>query len=238
MKNKALKAAFLHTVPVMTGYLFLGAVFGMLLSSKGYHAGWAVLMSICIYAGSMQFVAINILTGSFNILNTIFMTLMINARHIFYGLSMLEKFKETGSKKPYMIFSLTDETYSLLCSVNPPDGVDKKTYFFMIAFMNHLYWIAGSALGGLIGSALTFNTKGLDFVMTALFVVIFINQWKSEKNHFPALAGVCSSVICLIVFGADNFILPSMLLILISLITARKRIERRKEACHLPRSNQ
>ena len=229
MKNKAIKAAFIHTVPVMTGYLFLGAAFGMLLGSKGYHAGWAALMSICIYAGAMQFVAINILTGSFNILNTIFMTFMINARHIFYGLSMLEKFKETGSTKPYMIFSLTDETYSLLCSANPPDGVDKKTFYFAIAFLNHIYWIAGSVLGGLAGSAFSFNTKGLDFVMTALFVVIFVNQWKSEKNHFPALAGVCGSVVCLLVFGAEKFIVPSMLLILISLTAARNEIERRNE---------
>ena len=229
MKIKTLKSAFTYTVPVLTGYMFIGIAFGILLSSKGYHFGWAVLMSVCIFAGSMQFVAINLLTGSFNLVVVFFMTIMINARHIFYGLSMLDKFKNMGKKKPYMVFSLTDETYSLLCSVKAPEGVDENWLYFYIAILDHLYWITGSAIGGLIGFAFSINIKGIDFVMTALFVVIFINQWKTNKNHFPAVIGICSSLLCLIVFGAGSFILPSMIVILILFTVLRKPIEGRNE---------
>lgn len=227
MKSRALKAAFICTLPVLAGYFFLGTAFGILLSGKGYGPGWAILMSVCIYAGSMQFVAIDLLTGSFNLLNTIFVTFMVNARHIFYGLSMLDRFRNTGKGKAYMIFSLTDETFSLLCSAKPPQGVDGKMFYFFIALLNHIYWIASSALGGLVGSAFSFNAKGMDFVMTALFVVIFINQWKANKNHVPAVIGIGVSAVCLIAFGADKFILPSMAFILLSLTVFKKTIERR-----------
>lgn len=227
IKTKVLKPAFKYTIPVLMGYIFLGIAFGILLSSKGYHFGWAVLMSVLIYAGSMQFVAINLLTASFNPVIAIFMTLMVNARHLFYGLSMLDKFKDMGKKKPYMVFSLTDETFSLLCSAKVPEGVDKNRFYFCIAFLDHLYWIAGSAIGGIIGSAISFNTKGIDFVMTALFVVIFLDQWRSNKNHIPAIIGICGSLLCLITLGGENFILPSMVVILVSLTVFRKPIERR-----------
>ena len=227
MKIKALKSAFPHTIPVLMGYLFIGIAFGILLSSKGYNSGWAILMSVFIYAGSMQFVAINLLTSTFNIIVVVFMTIMVNARHLFYGLSMLDKFRIMGNKKPYMIFSLTDETFSLLCSAKVPEGVDKNWFYFFIALLDHLYWIIGSAIGGIIGSVFSFNTKGIDFVMTALFVVIFVNQWKSTKNHIPALIGICGSFSCLIVFGPQSFILPSMIIILITLAVFKKPIERR-----------
>lgn len=227
MRTRALKLAFPHTIPVLTGYMFIGIAFGILLSSKGYHFGWAILMSAFIFAGSMQFVAINLLTGSFNLVIVVFMTLMVNARHLFYGLSMLDKFKDMEKKKPYMVFSLTDETFSLLCSAKAPEGVDKNRFYFFIAFLDHLYWITGSAIGGIIGSVFSFNTKGIDFVMTALFVVIFVDQWKSGKNHIPAMIGICGSILCLIIFGAGNFLLPSMIVILISLTVFRKPIERR-----------
>ncbi len=226
MKNRtAFKAAFPYTIPVLAGYLFMGMAFGILLQSKGYHFGWAFFMALFMYAGSMQFVAINLLTGGFHLLHTAFMTLMVNARHLFYGLSMLEKFKNMGSKKPYMVFSLTDETYSLLCSVKPPDHVDKNWFYFFIALLNQSYWITGCTLGAILGSLITFNSKGIDFVMTALFVVIFIGQWKSNPNHMPACIGVGTTVLCLLIFGATNFLLPSMLCILVLLTVMRKKIE-------------
>lgn len=225
MKTKAFKAAFPLTIPVLTGYLFIGMAFGILSTSNGYNIGWILLMSTTIFAGSMQFVAINLLTSSFNIISVIFMTLMINARHIFYGLSMLDKFKDMGNKKPYMIFSLTDETFSLLCGVDAPENVNKNWFYFFIAILNHGYWILGSVLGGILGSVIKINTQGIEFVMTALFIVIFIDQWEKNKNHIPALVGVVVSLICLIIFGAENFILPSMIVITVALAVLKKPIE-------------
>jgi 4-azaleucine resistance transporter AzlC len=229
MKTKALKSAFPNTIPILMGYLFIGMVFGILLRSKGYNFWWAILMSSCIYAGSMQFVAINLLTSGFNIVTVVVMTFMINARHLFYGLSMLDKFKDMGKKKLYMIFALTDETFSLLTSVKPPQDVNKNWFYFFIALLDHFYWIIGSVVGAIIGSVWSFNTKGIDFVMTALFVVIFVEQWKSNKNNFPASIGICASLLCLIIFGSSNFIISSMILILITLTAFRKPIEMRNE---------
>lgn len=229
MKIKALRSAFPHTIPVLMGYMFMGIAFGILLRSKGYNFGWATLMSTTIFAGSMQFVSINLLTSNFNLATVVSMTLMVNARHLFYGLSMLDQFKDMGKKKPYMIFSLTDETFSLLCSAEPPQDVNKNWFYFFIALLNHFYWIAGSAIGGIIGSVLSFNTKGIDFVMTALFVVIFVEQWKSNKKHIPALIGICVSLLCLIIFGTSKFILPSMILILITLTLLKRTIEMRNK---------
>ncbi|MBE6830578.1 MAG: branched-chain amino acid ABC transporter permease [Ruminococcaceae bacterium] len=227
LKHKnALRAAFPHTIPVMLGYLFLGAAFGILLNSKGYGWGWAVLMSVFIYAGSMQFVAIGLLSGPFLPLQAALMTLMVNARHTFYGISMLERFKSMGKKKPYMIFSLTDETFSLLCSAHAPEGVDEDRFLFWVSLLDQLYWVIGAAAGGLIGSLVSFNTKGIDFVMTALFTVIFVDQWENNRNHFPALVGLGGSVLCLAVFGPGNFILPSMALIAAVLSLFGKAAER------------
>jgi len=229
MKTKALKSAFPHTIPIFMGYIFMGMVFGILLRSKGYNFWWAILMSSCIYAGSMQFVAINLLTSSFNVIAVVVMTFMINARHLFYGLSMLDKFKNMGRKKPYMIFSLTDETFSLIASAEPPQDVNKNWFYFFIALLDHFYWIIGSVIGAIIGSVWSFNTKGIDFVMTALFVVIFVEQWKSNKNNMPAFIGICASLLCVIIFGSSNFIIPSMILILATLTAFRKPIEMRNE---------
>lgn len=228
MKMKALKSAFPYTIPVLMGYVFMGMAFGILLSSKGYHFGWALLMSVTIYAGSMQFVAINLLTSSFNVVAAALMTLMVNARHLFYGLALLDKFKNMGRKKPYMIFSLTDETFSLLCSAKAPEGIDNNWFYFFMALLNHSYWIIGCTLGAIIGSVFSFNTQGIDFVMTALFVVIFVEQWQATKNHIPAMIGIISSIICLVIFGATNFIIPSMIVILIALMVFRKPIELRE----------
>lgn len=224
--KRALAAAFPITVPVMVGYLFLGVAFGVLLQQNGYGVLWAILMSTIIYAGSMQFLAINFLTPGVGVLSIIFMTLMVNIRHVFYGLSMLERFREMGRKKPYLIFSLTDETFSLLCSAEPPQGVDRGLFYFFISLLDQIYWVAGSALGGLAGVLLSFNTKGIDFAMTALFVVIFVNQWRENRQHLPALCGLGLTALCLLVFGADSFLLPALLLILAALLLCRGRLER------------
>jgi 4-azaleucine resistance transporter AzlC len=228
-KTNALKAAFPHTIPILTGFLFLGFAFGILMNSKGYSTGWSILMSACIYAGAMQFVAVNLLSSAFNPLNAFIITMVINARHLFYGISMLEKFNAAGKKKPYLIFGLVDETFSVLCSTEPPAGVDRYWFMFFVTLLNHIYWMAGTALGGILGSMVSFNTKGIDFVMTALFVVIFINQWKSRQQHSPALVGLAASAFCLLVFGAKGFIVPAMMLIIVVLILFKKPIEKGME---------
>lgn len=221
----ALKAAFPHTIPVMTGFLFLGFAFGILMNSKGYSVGWSVLMSAAIYAGSMQFVAVGLLSSAFNPLNAFIMTLIINARHLFYGLSMIKKFSTTGRKRTYLVFGLVDETFSILCSTEPPAGIDQGWFMFFVTLLNNIYWVTGTILGGILGSMVAFNTKGIDFVMTALFVVIFINQWKSQERHSPALIGVVASTLCLLLFGASNFIIPAMIVIIVVLTWLRKTIE-------------
>jgi 4-azaleucine resistance transporter AzlC len=224
MKEKitALKAAFPHTIPVLTGFTFLGAAYGILMSSKGYGVGWTVLFSLIAFAGSGQYMAITFLTSVFNPLYALLMTLMINARHIFYGISLLDRYKDTGRLKPYLIFGLCDETFSIVCSTEPPKGVNKNWFYFFITLLDHSYWVLGSAIGGMLGSIVSFNTKGLDFVLTALFVVIFIGQWKTQKDHKPAIIGVLCSVICLIIFGQSNFIIPSMITILTALTIFQK----------------
>ena len=225
----AARAAFPHTIPVLTGYLFLGTAFGVLLQSKGFGVGWAALMSVSIYAGAMQFVAVGLLAAGFHPLTAAIMTLMVNARHIFYGISMLEKFADMKKLKPYMIFSLTDETYSLLCSVEPPEGCDGRLFRFCIALLDHSYWIAGGIIGSLLGAAIKFNSQGIDFVMTALFVVIFLEQWQSKKGRLPALIGVGSSIACLLLFDAQWFLIPAMVLLTVLLFVFRGRIERGSE---------
>lgn len=228
-KTKALKMAFPHTIPVFAGFTFLGIAYGILMNSKGYGVGWTVLMSLLAFAGSMQYVAITALTSIFNPINVLILTLMVNARHLFYGISMLDKYKGTGKFKPYLIFGLCDETFSIICSAEPPEGVNRNWFMFFITLLNHSYWVFGSALGGLLGTMISFNTKGLDFVLTALFVVIFVGQWKTQKNHKPAVIGILCSIICLIVFGQSNFIIPSMIAILSVLTILRKQVEEKEK---------
>lgn len=222
---KALKKAFPYTVPVLLGYLVLGIAFGLLLCSQGYPFYIALLMSIFIYAGSMQFVTVNLLTGGTTLLGAAVITLSVNARHLFYGLSMLEKFKGMKKKKPYMVFALSDETYSLLCGLTPPENIDRAWFFFFIALLNQCYWIAGTLIGALFGSLIRINTEGMDFAMTALFVVIFTEQWEKAENHLPALVGAAVTFLCLLIFGSENFILFSMAGILITLTLCRKKLE-------------
>ncbi len=224
-----IRYALKRSLPVMAGYIVLGMGFGILLTSKGYSAGWAFLMSLLIYAGSMQYVAVDLLAGGASLISAALMTLMVNARHLFYGISMIDRYRGTGKKKPYLIFSLTDETYSLVCSGDVPEGIDQKKYFFWVSLFDQFYWVIGSTLGGVIGSMITFNTAGIDFSMTALFIVVFIEQWKSTENHTSALIGVGASVLCLVIFGADNFLIPAMVVITAALTFLRGALEQKQE---------
>lgn len=231
-KKSAFRTAFPYTIPVLTGYLFIGIAFGVMFQEKGYNFLWAVLMSLLVYAGSGQYLAVNFFVPGVSFLQVIFMTFMVNVRHIFYGLSLLERFHSMGGKRWYMIFSLTDETYSLLCTTKVPEGVDEKKFLFAIALLNQSYWIIGSAIGGIAGSVIPFNSEGIDFAMTALFVVIFTEQWLTNKNHLPAVIGIAASVLCLLIFGRDQFILPSMIVIMVILLATRKISEKKEgELC-------
>ena len=229
MKRKALWAAVPYTVPVMLGYLFLGAAFGVLIAENGFSVLWAFLMSTFIYAGSMQFAAISLMTSAFSPVSAFLLTLMVNARHLFYGLSMLKPFERMGKRKPYMIFSLTDETYSLFFITKVPEGVDEHKFLFSIALLDQLYWIIGSAIGALLGSVLPIDTTGIDFAMTALFVVIMVEQWMESKNRPSVLIGLGCGLVCLLIFGADNFILPTMICIMLILLPCRKFLDKETE---------
>lgn len=212
--KRVIKRAFLDTIPVMAGYLVLGFGFGIMLKSAGYGIAFAFIMSLSIYAGSMQYVAVSLLTGGASLITTALTTLMVNARHLFYGISMLDRYKGVGKRKAYLIFALTDETYSLVCHDNPMvKDEDRKNYYLLVSMFDHIYWIAGSVLGAVAGTVLKFNTEGIDFVLTALFITIFVEQWLSTKKHIPALIGVGASVVCLALFGADKFLIPAMLVI-------------------------
>jgi len=228
-KILVLKAAFPYTIPVLTGYIFLGAAYGILMKSKGYGVFWSVLASLLIYAGSAQYVTITFLTSIFNPIYTFIMILMVNARHLFYGISMLDKYKETGKLKPYLIFAMSDETFSIVCSTEAPEGIDRNWFYFFITFLDYLYWAAGSAIGAFLGSLISFNTKGLDFVLTALFVSIFVGQWKGQKDHKAAIIGLLCSIVSLYIFGQSNFIIPSMILIIIVLTLFYKKDVKKEE---------
>lgn len=220
MLKQTAKTAFLHTIPVMTGYLFLGFGFGIILQQNGYGVLWALAMSLFIYAGSMQYVGVGLLTGGVSLLTAAVTTLMVNARHLFYGISMVDAYKGTGKRKPYLIFALTDETFSLV-SQGAPEKVDRVGYYFLVSLLNQCYWVVGSMLGSLAGK-LPLDFTGIDFALTALFITIFVEQWLTTKNHFPALVGVLSAGACLIVFGADGFLIPTMAIIAAILILCRK----------------
>ncbi len=216
------RTAFMHSLPVMAGYIVLGIGFGLIAEENGYGILWALAMSLFIYAGSMQYVAVSLLTSGASLLSAALTTLMVNARHLFYGLSMIEPYRNAGKTKPYLIFALTDETYSLVCSGKAPEGVNFHRYSFLVSLFHHIYWITGSVIGAAVGTLLPFGTAGVEFAMTALFITVFVEQWKSTKNHLPAIIGVLASGICLIVFGPDNFLIPSMAAISCALIIGRR----------------
>lgn len=213
MDKKTAKTAFFDTIPVMTGYLFLGIGFGIIMQQNGFGLGWAAVMSLFIYAGSMQYVGVGLLTGGSGLVTAALATLLVNARHLFYGISMINAYKGTGKKKPYLIFALTDETYSLVSREQLPRGVERNAYFFLVSLFDQCYWVAGTALGSLAGSLIPMNFEGIDFALTALFVTIFVEQWLSSKDHFPAIVGVVSAAACLLLFGPDTFLIPTMILI-------------------------
>ncbi len=213
MRSKTVKRAFFKSLPVMVGYIVLGIGFGILLRNAGYGAGWAAAMSLLIYGGSMQYVGVGLLAGGATVINTIITTIMVNARHIFYSISMLDKYKAAGKYKTYLIFSLTDETYSLLCDEKVPEETDVHLYRFLVSLFNHTYWIIGGILGNLIGAVLPFSADGVAFSMTALFVAAFTEQWLTNKNHLPAVTGIACTLVSLMIFGSENFLIPAMLMI-------------------------
>ena len=229
MNRKTLAAAFPLTVPVLMGYLAIGIAFGLMLQSIGYGVGWALLMSATIYAGSGQYLGVSLLAAGAPLTQVAFLTLMVNFRHLVYGLSMLEKFRGMGLRKLYMIFSLTDETYALLSSAQAPEGVDEHDFFFTVALLDQSYWVLGSVIGSLLGSALGFNTTGVDFAMTALFLVIAVGQWKAAVSHLAALLGGEATVACLLLVGAEDMLLPALAIIVIALTLLRPRLEDRHE---------
>ncbi len=206
----ALKAAFPHTIPIFAGFWFLGMTYGIYMNVSGFSFWYPMLMSLTIFAGSMEFVTVSLLLGAFDPLQALAMTLMINARHLFYGISMLEKYRGNGLKDIYLIFGMCDESFSINYTAEIPVGVDKGWFMFFVTLLNHFYWVFGATLGGIFGSLIHFNTEGLDFVMTAMFVVIFMEQWMKEKNHASAYAGIVISLLCLLAFGAENFMIPAM----------------------------
>ena len=222
MNKSLLRTAFLDTVPVMTGFVFLGFGFGILMHQSGFGTLWACAMSLLIYAGSMQYVAVSLLTSGAGLLVTAMTTFVVNARHLFYGISMVDAYKGTGKQKPYLIFGLTDETYSLVSQIRAPDGISKTGYCFWVTLFDHVYWVCGTLLGSLAGTILPVNFEGVEFALTALFVTIFVEQWLSTKNHGPAIVGVAVTALCLVVFGSNVFLIPSMVIIAGCLTMMRK----------------
>ena len=223
---KAFKEAFPHTLPICAGFLFLGMSYGFLMKSRGFGTLYPLFMSIFIFAGSMEFVAVNLLLSAFNPLYVFLLTLMVNARHLFYGIAMLDRYRGMGWKKPYLIFGLCDETFAVNCTATIPEDTDSGWFMFAVTFLNQCYWVTGTLAGSLLGNILAFNTEGLDFVMTAMFVVIFMDQWLKEERHISSLLGLGISFLCLLAFGADNFIIPSMIAILGVLTFLRKPLEK------------
>ena len=231
MNRKAMKTVFLDTVPVLTGYLFLGAGFGILLAEKTeYGLGWAAVMAITMLAGSGQYLAVSLFVEHASLISAAIATFLVNARHIFYGISLLDAYKGAGKKKFYMIFALTDETYSLVTQNQPPEGMSRQLYCFLVSLLDHIYWIIGCCLGNLAGAMLPINFEGVEFVLTALFVTMFVEQWLSHKNHLPAIIGAVSTIVCLAIFGRDIFLIPSMVLITVLLTVSRKTGRRAENA--------
>lgn len=220
----AFRAAFPVTLPVLTGFLVLGLAYGVLMATKGYGPLWAGLFSAVAFCGSMQFVAITLLTTVFDPFQAFLLSLMVNARHIFYGLSLLEKYKGLGWKRWFCIYTLCDENFSLTSTVEPPEGVDRGTFFFAISLLDWLYWVVSSILGGVLGNFLTFNTTGLDFALTALFVVLLLEQVSKRENRPAAVIGIAATVVSLLLFGADNLVIPAMVLILVVLLAGRRKL--------------
>lgn len=226
---RAALCAFPYTIPILAGFLFLGITYGIYMNASGFSFLYPMFMSLTIFAGSVEFVAVSLLLGSFNPIQALAVTLMLNARHLFYGISMLDKFRGLGWKRIYLIFGMCDETFSINYAAAIPEDIDRGWFMFFVTLLNHFYWFSGATLGGIFGSLIHFNTEGLDFVMTAMFVVIFMEQWLKEKNHTSSILGLGISLLCLIAFGADNFIIPAMLALLVVLTLMRRPLEKEGE---------
>lgn len=223
--RRAFVCAFPHTVPILAGFLFLGMTYGIYMNVSGFPFWYPMLMSLTIFAGSVEFVAVNLLLGAFDPLQALAVTLMLNARHLFYGISMLDRYRGQGWKKIYLIFGMCDESFSINYTAEIPEDVDSGWFMLFVTLLNHFYWFFGATLGGVFGSFIHFNTEGLDFVMTAMFVVIFLEQWMKEKKHISAVVGILLSLLCLTAFGADNFVIPAMLAIFVSLTLLQGRLK-------------
>jgi 4-azaleucine resistance transporter AzlC len=226
MKKKALKAAFPYTIPIFAGFWFLGMAYGIYMNVSGFSFVYPMIMSIIIFGGSLEFVAVEMLLSPFAPVQTLVMTLLIQARHLFYGLSMLDKFKHMGWKKFYLIFGMCDETFSINYTADIPQDVDRGWFMFFVTLLNHFYWFSGATIGGLLGSLITFNTDGISFVMTSMFVVIFMEQWMKEKHHISSYIGLGVAAVCLFLFGADSFMIPTMIAIILFLAAIRKPMEK------------
>ena len=226
MRRKAFQAALPYSLPICIGFLFMSISYGFLMRSKGFPAIYPIVMSACIFAGSMEFVTIELLLSTFNPLHAFILTLMVNARHLFYGISMLDKYQGTGWKKFYLIFGMCDETFAINSTVIPPKTADRGWFMFFVTLLNQFYWVAGAAIGAILGSFIHFNTEGIDFIMTALFVVMLVNQWQETKDHKPVLVGLGCTLICLLLIGAENFMLPAMAAIVIVLTIIRGKSDK------------
>ena len=222
----ALRAAFPHMIPIMTGFLFLGMAYGILMRTRGFHPLFPTVMALTIFGGSLEYVCVEMLCSAFAPVETLLMALLIQARHLFYGLAMLEKYRGHGWKTPILIYGMCDESFSINCSVDVPKDIDRGWFYLWVTLLNWSYWIAGATIGAQLGAVLPFPTDGLDFVMTAMFVVIFLEAWLKEKQHWSSLIGLICSVGCLLIFGAQGFMLPTMGAILLALAILRKPIEK------------
>ena len=226
LKKSAFSKALRDSIPVLTGYLFLGGGFGIMMSEAGFPIFWSFIMPITMYAGSGQYLAVDLFSNLAGYVNIAIATLLVNARHLFYGISLVDTYKDAGPKKIYMIFGLTDETYSLVTQAKVDPEINHSTYCFYVTLLDHIYWISGCTLGAVLGATLPISFEGVEFVLTALFVTMFVEQWLSSTNHLPALIGLACTTVCLLVFGSEYFLIPSMALIALLLILCREKARR------------
>lgn len=239
MKRKALKYAFPYTLPICAGFLFLGMSYGFFASSKGFSFIYPLCMSMFIFAGSMEFVTVSLLLASFNPVYSFLLTLMVNARHLFYGISMLNTYKDySGIKKFYLIYGMCDETFSVNCSITPPPEINREWFMIWVTLLNQIYWVYGATMGAVLGSVIHFDTTGIEFVMTALFFVMFLDQWDTASRHLPALIGVVCSLACLLIFGKNNFMIPAMALIILSFFLCRNRLDDSAKVVKAPKTDE
>lgn len=226
----ALRAAFPYTVPILAGFTFLGITYGVYMHALGFSWIWPTLMATVIFGGSLEFLVVGMLLSPFAPLTTLLVSLAVQARHLFYGIAMLDRYKDTGWMRPYLIFGMCDETFSILCSTDPPEGIDRRWFMFWVTLLDQLYWVGGATIGGLLGNLVTFDTTGISFVMTALFVVILLDQVLKERQHLPTVIGGIAAVVALAAFGADGFMIPALVAMVVALVALRPRLDEERSA--------